>query len=69
MKIKKAGIHTFTIFEKSERVGGTWWDNQYPGAEVDVASNVYSYSFKSNDWTRTHAKQAELQALPRGDGE
>ena len=42
--------------------GGTWWDNRYPGAEVDVASHLYSYSFKTHDWTRTHAKQAELQA-------
>ena len=60
--LKKAGIHSFTIFEKSDRVGGTWWDNQYPGAEVDVASHVYSFPFKRADWSRTHAKQAELQA-------
>lgn len=62
VKLKKAGIHTFTVFEKSAGPGGTWWDNRYPGAEVDVASHLYSYSFKSHDWTRTHAKQAELQA-------
>ena len=62
VKLKKAGINTFTVFEKSEGPGGTWWDNRYPGAEVDVASHLYSYSFKSHDWTRTHAKQAELQA-------
>jgi cation diffusion facilitator CzcD-associated flavoprotein CzcO len=61
VKLKKAGIHTFTIFEKSDGPGGTWWDNRYPGAEVDVASHLYSYSFKSHDWTRTHARQAELQ--------
>jgi len=30
--MKRAGIHSFTIFEKSEKIGGTWWDNQYPGA-------------------------------------
>jgi cation diffusion facilitator CzcD-associated flavoprotein CzcO len=60
--LKKAGIHTFTIFEKSDRVGGTWWDNQYPGCEVDVASHVYSFPFKRYNWSRTHAKQAELQA-------
>ena len=41
VKLKRAGIHTFTIFEKSERAGGTWWDNQYPGAEVDVPSHMY----------------------------
>ena len=57
---RKAGIETFTIYEQSESVGGTWWDNQYPGAEVDVVSYVYSFPFKRHDWTRTHARQAEL---------
>lgn len=59
---KKAGITSFTIFEASTRIGGTWWDNQYPGCEVDVASHMYSFPFKRHDWTRTHAKQAELHA-------
>ena len=58
--LRKAGIETFTIYEQSERVGGTWWDNQYPGAEVDVDSYVYSFPFKRYDWTRTHARQAEI---------
>ena len=61
VKLKKAGIDTFTIYESSLGVGGTWWDNTYPGAEVDVNSNLYCYSFKSQEWTRTHAQQAELQ--------
>ena len=53
---------TFTIYESSPGIGGTWWDNTYPGAEVDVHSNLYSYSFKPYDWTRTHARQPELQS-------
>jgi len=61
VKLKRAGIHTFTIFEKSDGPGGTWWDNRYPGCEVDVWSHLYSFSFKSYDWTRTHARQEELQ--------
>jgi len=61
VKMKNAGIHTFTIYEKSDRVGGTWWDNQYPGCEVDVHSHLYSYAFKPYDWSRTHAKREELQ--------
>ena len=44
---RKAGIETFTIYEQSERVGGTWWDNQYPGAEVDVDSYVYSFPLQA----------------------
>lgn len=58
--LKKAGIHRFTIYEHAERVGGTWWYNQYPGCEVDVESYVYSFPFKRNDWTRSHARQPEL---------
>src|ERR1700734_660705 len=61
VKLKKAGIDTFTIYESSLGVGGTWWDNASPGAEVDVNSNLYCYSFKSQEWSRTHAQQAELQ--------
>ena len=61
VKMQGAGIRSFTIYESSLGVGGTWWDNTYPGAEVDVGSHLYSYSFKSYDWTRTHAQQAELQ--------
>ena len=62
VNLKRAGIATFTIYESSDGVGGTWWDNTYPGVEVDVDSNLYRYSFKPHDWSRTHAGQAELQA-------
>lgn len=59
--MKKAGIDSFTIFERSESPGGTWHDNRYPGCEVDVGSYLYSYSFKQHfPWTRTHAKQPEI---------
>jgi cation diffusion facilitator CzcD-associated flavoprotein CzcO len=61
VKLKRAGIHTFTIYESSLGIGGTWWDNTYPGAEVDVGSHLYCFSFRSHDWTRTHAQQPELQ--------
>ena len=61
VKLKQAGIETFVIYESSSGVGGTWWDNTYPGAEVDVGSHLYCFSFKPNDWTRTHAQQPELQ--------
>jgi cation diffusion facilitator CzcD-associated flavoprotein CzcO len=62
VKLVKAGIRSFTIFEKSPGIGGTWWDNRYPGAECDVASYLYSYGFISYDWSRSHARQHEIQA-------
>ena len=61
VKLVKAGIRTFTIYEKSDGLGGTWWDNRYPGAECDVPSYLYSYGFRPNDWSRSHARQAEIQ--------
>jgi cation diffusion facilitator CzcD-associated flavoprotein CzcO len=61
VKLKRAGIDSFTIYESSLGIGGTWWDNTYPGAEVDVGSPLYCFSFKPYAWTRTHAKQPELQ--------
>ncbi len=66
VKLRRAGIETFTIYEKSLSVGGTWRDNTYPGCEVDTHSNLYAYSFTHPDWTRTHARQAELQKYLEG---
>lgn len=61
VRLQRAGIRTFTMYESSLGIGGTWWDNTYPGAEVDVGSHLYCFSFRSNQWTGTHAKQPELQ--------
>jgi len=60
IKLQKASID-FVIFERSEGVGGTWWDNRYPGAETDAASHLYAYSFAPYDWSRTHVRRAEIQ--------
>ncbi len=62
VKLRRAGVETFTIYEKSSEIGGTWRDNTYPGCEVDTGSVLYSYSFTHPDWTRTHVRQAELRA-------
>ncbi|MEO3860324.1 NAD(P)/FAD-dependent oxidoreductase [Acrocarpospora sp. B8E8] len=61
VKLLKAGIEDFTIFEQSPAPGGTWWDNRYPGCEVDIPSHAYSFSFAPRDWPRTHATQPELR--------
>ena len=63
--LTRAGIGTFTIYESSLGIGGTWWDNTYPGAEVDVGSHLYSFSFKPYDWSRTHARRRGGEALKR----
>jgi cation diffusion facilitator CzcD-associated flavoprotein CzcO len=59
--LKRADIDSFTIYEKATGVGGAWWHNVYPGAEVDTHSCVYSFPFKPYPWTRSHARQPEVQ--------
>lgn len=61
VRLKQANI-PFTIVEKNPGPGGTWWENSYPGARVDVANHFYCYSFEpNNDWTHFFAEQYELQ--------
>ena len=45
IKLKERGIEDFIILEKADDIGGTWRENTYPGAECDVPSALYSYSF------------------------
>jgi 4-hydroxyacetophenone monooxygenase len=62
IRLKEAGI-PFTILEKNAGVGGTWYQNTYPGARVDVGNHFYCYSFEPTDqWTHFFAEQPELQA-------
>lgn len=61
IRLKQANV-PFTIVEKNAGPGGTWWENRYPGARVDVANHFYCYSFEpNNDWTHFFAEQSELQ--------
>ena len=62
IRLAGAGI-PFTIVEKNPGVGGTWWENRYPGCRVDVGNHFYCYSFAPQDgWTEFFARQPELQA-------
>ena len=62
IKLREKGITNFRIVEKSNGVGGTWWDNTYPGAACDVPSHLYCYSFEPNPkWTRVYSSQPEIQ--------
>ncbi|MEX1007633.1 MAG: NAD(P)/FAD-dependent oxidoreductase [Acidimicrobiia bacterium] len=63
IKLRDAGIDTFTIFERAPAVGGTWFHNTYPGCACDVASALYSFSFElERDWSRPYGTQPEIRA-------
>ena len=60
-KLKQAGLDDLLILEKADEVGGTWRDNTYLGAECDIPSALYSYSFAQNPtWEYKWAKQPQI---------
>ena len=61
IRCKEAGI-PFVIIEKNDEVGGTWYENQYPGCRVDSPNHVYSYSFKPHDWPQHFSDRHTLLA-------
>ncbi|MCC8960835.1 NAD(P)/FAD-dependent oxidoreductase [Bradyrhizobium sp. Pear76] len=51
----------YTIVEKQDEIGGTWYVNRYPGCGVDTPNHSYSFSFGArNPWTRYFAQRQEL---------
>ncbi|MBJ19687.1 MAG: NAD(P)/FAD-dependent oxidoreductase [bacterium] len=62
IKLEEAGLHNVTLYEKAERLGGTWRENTYPGIACDVPSHLYSYSFAPNpEWSHQYSPGVEIQ--------
>lgn len=60
IRLREAGL-AFTIIEKNPTVGGTWFENSYPGCGVDTPNHFYSYSFEpKTDWSHFFSKRDEL---------
>ena len=59
IKLKQAGI-SYTVVDKNANVGGTWFENRYPGCRVDSPNHTYSYSFAPNDWPQHFSRQDVL---------
>jgi 4-hydroxyacetophenone monooxygenase len=65
LRLKQAGI-PFVILEKNDSVGGTWYENHYPGLRVDVPSHAYSFSFiQDHRWSHLYSFQPDLLAYFR----
>lgn len=59
--LEKLGV-SYTILEKNDEVGGTWYENTYPGCGVDTPNHAYSFSFGTRyRWSRYFAPRDELQ--------
>ncbi|MCZ6893412.1 MAG: NAD(P)/FAD-dependent oxidoreductase [Gammaproteobacteria bacterium] len=63
IRLLDAGFKRFVIYEKADRLGGTWRENTYPGLSCDVPSHHYVYSFEPNpDWSHMFSPGPEIYA-------
>lgn len=70
IRLKQAGIESFTLLEKASSLGGTWRENTYPGLSCDVPSHYYSYSFDLNpNWSHTFSGGKEILSYFKGIAE
>ncbi|MBV5266897.1 flavin-containing monooxygenase [Pinisolibacter aquiterrae] len=61
VRLKEKGVPC-TLFEKNEDVGGTWFENRYPGCAVDTPNHFYQFSFApNNDWPRYFSGRDEIR--------
>jgi len=60
-KLREAG-YDYVVIEKNGDVGGTWYENRYPGVGVDTPSHFYSFSWEIwPDWHHYHPQGADMQ--------
>ncbi len=61
IKLREAGMESFLVIEKDDEIGGTWYNNRYPGCACDIPAHLYSFSFDCNpEWSRMYATRPEI---------
>lgn len=59
-RLDQAGVD-FVIADKNDDVGGTWYENTYPGCRVDNPNHNFSYSIaQRHDWPFHYSTQPVL---------
>jgi 4-hydroxyacetophenone monooxygenase len=61
IQLEKLGVE-YCVVEKNPEVGGTWYENRYPGCGVDTPNHAYSYSFAPNSWPQYFSPRSDIQA-------
>ncbi|KAL4805227.1 hypothetical protein BDV18DRAFT_153027 [Aspergillus unguis] len=47
--------------EKNDDIGGTWYENRYPGCACDIPSHNYQYTWEPNpDWSQFYSTHSEI---------
>lgn len=54
-------------FDKNPEIGGTWYENRYPGCACDVPSVGYTFPWKANPhWSTFYASAQEIWQYMKG---
>ncbi|RYP76146.1 hypothetical protein DL771_001970 [Monosporascus sp. 5C6A] len=54
--------YEFVVYEKNDKVGGTWFENRYPGCRCDVPSHNYQFSWRPNPaWSNFFSSAEEIE--------
>ncbi|EEA22676.1 hypothetical protein TMatcc_001518 [Talaromyces marneffei ATCC 18224] len=57
-KIKNIDL---AVLEKNDDIGGTWYENRYPGCACDIPSHTYQATFEPNlEWSQFYASAKEI---------
>ena len=62
VRLKEAGI-PFEVVDKNSEVSGTWYENTYPGCQVDSPNHLYNYIFApEHQWPGHFCGQKDLNS-------
>jgi cation diffusion facilitator CzcD-associated flavoprotein CzcO len=58
LKADERSIH----INRNDHIGGTWYENKYPGCACDVPAHTYTYTFEPNsEWSGFYSYSEEIQ--------
>ncbi|GAB1214936.1 hypothetical protein ATERTT37_004117 [Aspergillus terreus] len=61
-ELKLSDVIELVIYEKNPQVGGTWFENTYPGVACDIPAHAYTFLFESNpNWSHFYPPGAEIE--------
>jgi cation diffusion facilitator CzcD-associated flavoprotein CzcO len=50
------------VYEKNPSIGGTWYENRYPGCKCDIPAHNYQFSWRHNpSWSTFFAGAQEIE--------
>ncbi|OAL49861.1 FAD/NAD(P)-binding domain-containing protein [Pyrenochaeta sp. DS3sAY3a] len=54
--------YELVCYEKNSTIGGTWYENRYPGCACDIPAHTYTFPFERNpEWSGYYSYAPEIQ--------